>query len=437
MAWYGGIGYLWNRFPACGPWQVSAEFMALLHFWRDNREAVLGQTIQQVVSNAGDGNLRDHSPASVELRMFFGEVPAKYLFSYARQCLDTPFPKSGAVLQDVVNELGRRLDFEVENGLYQGRRNAIGFDGVWKAAGQTELVVEVKTTDAYTFALETAHEYRESLIGQGHLGRSSSILIVVGRDDTGALEAQVRGSRFAWDIRLISVESLIKLVQTRDKADSTATVQQIHQILRPFEYTRVDRIIDILLATASDVEDQQDESVEPASAETGQEETAARNREKTGRALIEEIKDRAVAGFSKLKGVEFLRRGRSYFWSSDRRLRVCCTVSKRYEKDYQPYWYAYHPKWDEFLRDGEGYLIFVCVDREFAFAVPRQWFAENANDLSVSERDGSRAYWHIPMTTLEDGTLAINLTRAGRKYSLEPHRFPLAPSSARTPSGTQ
>ena len=40
------------------------------------------------------------------------------------------FEKSGETLQDIVNELGRRLDFEVENGFYQGRTNAVGNDGL-------------------------------------------------------------------------------------------------------------------------------------------------------------------------------------------------------------------------------------------------------------------------------------------------------------------
>ncbi len=403
--------------------------MALLHYLRSNREIVLGQTIQQVVSNAGDGNLRDQDQTSEEFREFLTLVPIDSLFTYIRQCLDVPFQRSGLVLQDVVNELGRRLDFDVENGLYQGRRNAIGFDGIWRSSGEPELIVEVKTTDAYTFPLETTHVYREALVAQNRIGRNASILIVVGREDTGALEAQVRGSRFAWDIRLISVESLIKLVQIRAKSDDPATVRQIHQLLRPFEYTKVDRIIDILFTTAVDVESQQEEEqLEPAAVEAEQEETAHQTQEKTDRALIEEMKNRAIKGFSTAKGIELVRRSRSYFWSVDKHLRACCTVSKRYDNDYQPYWYAYHPKWDEFLQAGEGYLIFACMDLNSAFAVPQRWFEENTKNLNSTERDGRGSYWHIPLTTLDDGSLAINLTKVGKKYSLEPHRFDLAPA---------
>ena len=151
--------------------------------------------------------------------------------------------------------------------------------------------------------------------------------------------------------------------------------------------------------------------------------------EKTDRALIEEMKERAIKGFSAVKGVELVRRSRSYFWSADKQVRACCTVSKRYDNDYQPYWYAYHPPWDEFLRESEGYLIFACMDMNSAFAVPQGWFAENIGNLNMTEREGGRSYWHIPLTTLDDGALAINLTKVGRKYSLEAHRFSLAPNA--------
>lgn len=35
-------------------------------------------------------------------------------------------------MQDIVNELGRRLEYKAENGRYQGVRNSIGFDGLWE-----------------------------------------------------------------------------------------------------------------------------------------------------------------------------------------------------------------------------------------------------------------------------------------------------------------
>ena len=106
-------------------------------------------------------------------------------------------------------------------------------------------------------------------------------------------------------------------------------------------------------------------------------------------------------------------------------MRICCTVSKRYEGDYQPYWYAYHSKWDAFLSEGEGFLILCCMDLDSAFAVPQSWFAENRINLNMTEKPDGGSYWHVPLTTLPDGSIAVNLSKVGRKYSLEPYSFAL------------
>jgi hypothetical protein len=42
--------------------------MPLIQIWRSSPDAVRDTTIQQIVTSAGDGNLRDGSLASAELR---------------------------------------------------------------------------------------------------------------------------------------------------------------------------------------------------------------------------------------------------------------------------------------------------------------------------------------------------------------------------------
>ena len=78
-------------------------------------------------------------------------------------CLSVAFPKNGMVLQDLVNELGRRLDYVATNGRYQGVQGKIGFDGLWLSPEGHTLVVEVKTTDAYRLSLDTLATYRARL----------------------------------------------------------------------------------------------------------------------------------------------------------------------------------------------------------------------------------------------------------------------------------
>jgi len=400
--------------------------MPLLSFWRSNRDEVLKMTIQQVVSSAGDGHLRDGNDASKEFRDYLRVCPSESLFTYGRQCLGESFDKSGIVLQDIVNELGRRLDFDVENGLYQGRRTAVGFDGIWRSQSDHEILLEVKTTDYVAVSLDKIAAYKERLCAEQRIKPNASMLLVVGREDTGALEAQVRGSRYAWDMRLISVERLIKLVQIKEKSDDPATLTQIGQLLQPFEYTKIDRIIDVIFTTAADVEEQ---VVEPVPGlDTDKTHEAARQ-ERTDPDLLNDKRLEAVEAFARLKGNELVRHSRTLFWSSDRTLRVCCAVSKRYEGDYQPYWYAFHPNWDRFLAEGkEGYFVLSCMDRNEAYAVPYSVVDENKKNLNMTDR-GDRSYWHVALTTLEDGSLAINLSRIGMKFSLKPFAFSWAAGS--------
>ena len=326
------------------------------------------------------------------------------------------------MLQDIVNELGRRLDFDVDNGLYQGRKNAVGFDGIWRFKDQPDLIIETKTTDYVTISLDKLADYRERLVAENKVQRNASILIVVGREDTGALEAQVRGSRYAWEMRLISIERLIKLVQIKEKSDDPATIHQIRQLLQPFEYTKIDRIIDVIFTTAVDVENQQGNE-EGLPGENGDHEGAKQIR--TDPELLNAKRQQAVDAFAAFRGKELVKRSRTLFWSPDKDLRVCCAVSKRYEGDYQPYWYAFHPKWDEFLAEGkDGFFIIACMDLDEAYAVPYSWIAANKKNLNMTER-GERSYWHVPVTTMEDGTLAINTSKIGTKTVLQPYRYSL------------
>src|SRR6476660_8388545 len=197
--------------------------------------------------------IRDGSVCSTELTSYLSQVPSEKLATYVDQCLASRIDRGGMVLQDLINELGRRLDYKVTNGRYQGTVNAIGYDGIWVSPEGLSIVVEVKTTDAYRISLDTIAGYRERLLSVNAILQPASVLIVVGREDTGELEAQVRGSRHAWDMRLISADALIKLVQLKEESESAETAGKIRSLLTPMEYTRLDQMIDVMFTTTADI----------------------------------------------------------------------------------------------------------------------------------------------------------------------------------------
>jgi hypothetical protein len=170
-------------------------------------------------------------------------IPSDLLQDFAEHCLASSFTDGGLALQDIVNQVGRRLGFPVEDGRYRGVVGEVGFDGIWRAGEGVAILVEVKTTDAFRLSLDTTARYRRALIKQESIPEeSSSILYVVGRSDTGDLEAQVRGSPHAWDIRIIGIRALFRVLKIKEELEDQNIVDRIRAILRPQEFTRVDGI---------------------------------------------------------------------------------------------------------------------------------------------------------------------------------------------------
>ena len=93
-------------------------------------------------------------------------------------------------------------------------------------------------------------------------------------------------------------------------------------------------------------------------------------------------------------------------------------MSKRYEGG--GYWYAFHSNWDHFLAEGkDSYFVLSCMDRNEAYAVPYSVLEKHKKNLNVTDR-GDKSYWHVVLTTVDDGSLAINLSRIGKKLVLKP-----------------
>lgn len=221
--------------------------------WRD-------KTIDQWVVAAGSGKLTDRSDTSRDMRDLLRIVDFEQLRKFATQCLESK-STAGLALQDVINAIGERLGFVVEYGLYQGTSRNAGFDGLWSADGDY-IVVEVKTTDAYRMALATGRRYVDRLIDERALPRDRcSILYVVGRFDTGDFEAQFRGSQLAWTARIVSVDALCRLLAISATLGDPQDRRKIYSLLRPFEYTKVDDIINLVFAAAEAPEKSRDTQI--------------------------------------------------------------------------------------------------------------------------------------------------------------------------------
>jgi hypothetical protein len=379
----------------------------LLDIWLGKKDFFESKTVEQVVSIAGDGRLKDDSATSRQLRELFSNVPSDLLSRYISECLSSSFDQSGLVLQDLVNELGRRLSFEVEPGYYRGGGSRIGFDGIWRGRDGHAFVIEVKTTTAYQLDLDIQAEYRNRLIKESRINQeNSSILIIAGRNDTGGLEAQTRGSKHAWDVRIISAESLLKLLKVKENLHEVGTVTRIQGVLKPLEYTRVDRLIDIIFSTSEDLQSEEDsideQEVSPA---------IVAEKPTVSRANFNEACMRKVT--AKL-GVPLIKDGRCNYTSADHQTRVVCIVSREYRNSGGlGYWYAFHPSQKDFLSAGNtSFIALGCGSAESVILIPSAVFFALLPSMNQTSMD-ERTYWHVRLFWRGDKFLLNKTTAEG------------------------
>ena len=215
------------------------------------------------------------------------------------------------------------------------------------------LIIEVKTTDTFSFTLDTIASYRKNLVNNNEIDlETSSILIVVGREETGDLEAQIRGSKHAWDIRLISVEYLLKLLDIKEDVDDPQIAVRIRAILNPQEFTRVDGIVDLLFSAKEDLQE------EVEFRDTDEEESVRTERTLT----LASFHEACIQKISKTLGHTLLRQTRTVFAANSEGIVVVNAVSKEYTSPkVKRYWFAFHEYQREYysLQRTNTYLLDV------------------------------------------------------------------------------
>jgi hypothetical protein len=382
--------------------------MPLAEIWIQTPEVLAGKHIHQVIGFAGDGHLREGNACSLEYQAFLRVVPSRVLATYARECLTTRFDEGGAALQDIVNEVGRRLGFAVTNGRYRGATQHIGFDGLWRVEDGSAIVIETKTTDTYRLDLGVLAGYRQALAKNGVIEEDrSSALIVVGREGTGELEAQIRGSRYAWDIRLISIEALLRLLSIRETLEEPAALIKIQEVLKPMEFTRVDGIIDLVFSAAEDVQERVEE-------EAGGEEQTKENLEGSQLPAVR-FNEACIERIQAQLGQPLVQRTRAKFSTVDDSTAVVCAVSREYGKEAATdYWFGFHPHQKEWLEKAAvAYVAFGCGSPDSTLLIPAKDFFVWLPGMNVTNRGEGRMYWHVSIYL--EGDKFVLRRRAGQE----------------------
>lgn len=141
---------------------------------------------------------------------------------YVNECLEKGGTQFNRALQDVVNHIGELLEFDVEYGRYKGKQGVPGQDGLWESQEGQSVIVETKTTNAYTIKTSQILNYRNELVEKGRIEKDKNLgLYVVGRKDTNEnqLENAIVAEGREKELRTMSIDALLDLLEIKQRYD--------------------------------------------------------------------------------------------------------------------------------------------------------------------------------------------------------------------------
>lgn len=205
-------------------------------------------TLDRIVNLAGDWT--DDSRASEQFRDIIEDeqTTTEEIEAYLHEAIAGSNKYHNKALQDLVNNLGRRLGFETEYGVYQGRSDTIGYDGHWistATGAETHLIVETKTNTAYSIDPGQAGSYMSELADQHDLDREHVYgLYVIGEGDVETVSQTVFGSQYRDRMRVITAQRLLDLLEIQE--ESGLRHEQVVDVLLPINAVDVGQLVGLI-----------------------------------------------------------------------------------------------------------------------------------------------------------------------------------------------
>jgi len=206
---------------------------------------------------------------------------------------------------------------------------------------------------------------------------------------------------------LISTDSILKLLALKENLNDTKTLQQINELLKPREYTRIDKLIELIFITSKDL--QLEEETEDELEEIKEEETKSRKNEKE-RTKPVNFNVSCIEKIKEYLGINLTKSSRISYESKSKSIGVICSVSKVHKSGKTPkYWFAFHPHQKEYLEEYEkSYIAYGCGSAENTFLFDFEEFKNYYPNMWTTEKDG-RIYWHVAI-----------INKAGKFYLQQP-----------------
>jgi hypothetical protein len=182
------------------------------------------------------------------------------------------------------------------------------------------------------------------------------------------------------------------------ESQSPDVLNQIRNILRPVEYTRVDGIVEMVFATSEDKEEDLPKELIGTEPPTFSDPTKEIPMAAKRASIIDAL--------SASMDVVFVRRRMASWSDHSDETRITVSVSKKYEdtSDRQ-YWYAFRGYQQEYLEEkSSGYYVLGCLDSPEYFAIPIAEMKQFAQKMRASPDDqGNHRHHHVEIKVDESG----------------------------------
>ena len=200
-------------------------------------------TIKDILSLTSD--LKDMEESQERFRNFIKRKSSlEDLKRWIKECLEETGNSYNRAFQDLVNLIGMKLGFDVRFGLYQGRKNEIGCDGVWKFPNDNiEIVVEVKKSTAFNIDPNQIIAYIDELKQQSPQ-KSYHGIFVIGEEKIDTIINTIRGSNYRQNIRVVPIQSLITLLEL--KYNASIKDDKLMKLIVPLDTINLGEIIDLI-----------------------------------------------------------------------------------------------------------------------------------------------------------------------------------------------
>ena len=207
---------------------------------------------------------------------------------------------------------------------------------------------------------------------------------------------------------MISVESLIKLLETKESLNDTKTIRQINELLKPREYTRIDHLIELIFLTSKDVQSVEDENeIEEESSGPTQ-----KTRQSKDRGTPVSFHDECISRITIALAEDLIKQTRSGYTNKTKSIGLICAISKRYKQgQYDKFWFAFHAHQREFLEEYKiGYVALGCGHPKNTLLIPFKKFKPFIKNFNQSV---DRDYWHV---VIYEKDLKLLLARQGNTF---------------------